>query len=502
MRHALRRILWIVPTLFVISVAVFWFLSATLGSGPLHAPDDDDHEAFGAHRAPRFLNTRPTSVRERAQAAMHSIASDDESATAARRELARLGGAALPHVLPELDSLEPRGRSRVALALAPVGKRMNVGTPEERSSPEAAVLFWTRFWADRSIDFRPAVVKRAVARLGEKSTAGRRDAVGQLDTFALSELVTAMGPVNGPDDVQRARRLAAAAARIADQPWRIPKEASVSEARSWVQRWQRWWLVHRTDFVTHDGAERVISMVSDTEYGRWATDAAVNRLGTTARGEPVLTVLVERSKVTLWLLGCGFAGGWLVGIAVGLVGAAWARRLPDVVTGSAAVIIAALPVALLGAWLGPEGPAGWARALAAAVMVLTAGAIVSRHQRSATRVALDQEYTRTARAFGAGRWQLARWSFRASSVAALSLIGVKLPALLTAAFVLERALGLNGVGRVTLDAVATHDMAWLMALSLVLAASLSLLQIASDAALSALDPRVRVGFSRHRGALE
>ncbi|MCC6898902.1 MAG: ABC transporter permease subunit [Polyangiaceae bacterium] len=502
MRHALRRILWIVPTLFVISLGVFWLLSVTLGSRPPNAAEDDDHEAFGAHHVPRFLNTRPTSVRERARAAMLSIANDDPSATAARRELARLGGAALPHVLPELDSLEPRGRSRVALALGPVGKRMNVGSIEERGAPEAAVLFWTRFWADRSIDFRPAVVKRAVGRLGEKSTAGRRDAVGQLDTFALAELLAAMRPIDGPDDVKRARRLAAAAARITDLPWRVPKDATVAEARSVEQTWQRWWLVHRTDYVTHDGAERVVSMLSDTEYGRWATDAAVNQLGVTSRGEPVLDVLIGRSPVTLWLLACGFVGGWLAGILVGLAGAAQARRGPDLVTSAAAVLVAASPVALAGFWLGPGGSAGAARALAAAVMVLTAGAIVSRYQRSATRVALDQEYTRTARAFGAGPWRLARWSFRASSVAALSLLGAHLPPLLTSAFVLEHALGLNGVGRTTLDAVAAHDVAWLMALALVLAASLALLQIVSDAALGALDPRVRLGFSRHRGALE
>lgn len=500
MRHALRRILWIVPTLFVVSLGVFWLLSATLRSNAASAREDGAG-AFHGTPPPRFLNTQPTSVRDRAHAVMASIARDDEHSVAARHELARLGGAALPHVLPELDSLDPRGRARVALALGPIGKRMNVGTSEERGSPESAVLFWTRFWQDRSIDFRPAVVKRAVARLGEKSSGGRRDAVRQLDTFALAALIAAMPPVDGPEDVKRAARLAAEASRLTDQPWRVSKDASVGEARVVVRTWQSWWLDHRPEYVTHDGAERILSMVSDTQYGRWAAGAALNRLGVTSTGELALNLMMEKAPVTLWLLLSGLVGGWLVGIGLGLAGAARAHQPIDLATTAGTVVLCAIPIALVAAWLGPAAASGTVLATASTCMALTAAAVVARHQRSATRVALDQEYTRTARAFGASPWRLARWSFRSSSVAALSLLGAHLPPLLTAAFVLEHALGLNGVGAFTLHAVTARDVTWLMALALVLTVSLSLLQILSDAAQSALDPRVRVGFLRNRGAL-
>lgn len=491
MRHALRRILWIVPTLFVISLGLFWLLSAALL---------DEPGAGGA--TPRFLNPRPSSVRDLALGAMRSIAADDENATAARQELARLGGAALPHVLPALDSLDPRGRARVALALAPVAKRMNVGSAEERDSPDAAVLFWSRFWQDRAIEFRPAVVKRAVARLAEKSTAGRREDVQQLDTFALPELLANMPPVDGPEDVKRVARLAAAAARITDRPGRVPKDASVQETRAIVRAWQSWWLEHRASYVTYDGSERVLAMVSETQYGRWAQGAAQNRLGVSSSGEPVLDLLSQRAPLTGWLLLVGLTGGWLVGIVTGLVGAARAHRAPDLVTSAVAVPIAALPVTLGAVWVAPGDAPRAAHVAAALLMILASAGLVSRYQRSATRVTLDQEYTRTARAFGASPWRLARWSFRASSAAALSLAGAHLPQLVTAAFVLEHAFGLNGIAATTLHAVAARDVPWLMAVSLCLAATLSLTQISSDALMGALDPRVRLGFLRKRGAAE
>src|SRR5258706_4468447 len=223
MRAALRRILWILPTLFVISLGTFWVLSAAGGFRPAEheGHDADEHPLFGAHDPPRFFNRTPTSVRDLALRAMKIIARDDERAAAAKVELARLGGAALPFVLPELDTLDPKGRARVALALAPIGRRMGVGTSDELASPETAVLFWTRFWQDRAIEFRPAVAKRAVERLSEKATAGRRDDVFQLDTYALSALMPTLGAIDDGEDVKRARRLTAVLARITELDWKI-----------------------------------------------------------------------------------------------------------------------------------------------------------------------------------------------------------------------------------------------------------------------------------------
>src|SRR5688572_8662354 len=120
MRHVLRRILWIVPTLFVISVCAFWALTAGARFPVGHHDDADRHPLFGAHAPPRFFNPNPTSVNDLAERAMTSIATNDADAALARVELVRLGGAALPYVLPKLDALDPTGRKRVALALAPL----------------------------------------------------------------------------------------------------------------------------------------------------------------------------------------------------------------------------------------------------------------------------------------------------------------------------------------------------------------------------------------------
>jgi hypothetical protein len=94
-----------------------------------------------------------------------------------------------------LDQLGPAERQRVASALEPIAVRMGVGTPEELRGA-AAPLFWARFWQDRAFDFRPQVVRRLVKRLSERELSLRLNDVVQLDTFALPELITALGRVS------------------------------------------------------------------------------------------------------------------------------------------------------------------------------------------------------------------------------------------------------------------------------------------------------------------
>ena len=122
LRHALRRLLWTLPTLIGISLITFLLLS--------FVPDPTDDPTFAAslsreelahlRRArfldlPRFANVSPVDVRIRAARAVRAVAGDDENAEEGRRELQRLGGAALPHVLPLFDSLPPeQRRSRAA----------------------------------------------------------------------------------------------------------------------------------------------------------------------------------------------------------------------------------------------------------------------------------------------------------------------------------------------------------------------------------------------------
>ncbi|HEX7671165.1 MAG TPA: ABC transporter permease, partial [Polyangiaceae bacterium] len=134
LKEALRRLLWLGPTLLLVTIPGFWAVAKL--EDPMRSPENEP--------LPLFFNLRPTGAGERAVEAATRLAAGP--GTGAERTLEALGGAALPHVLPLFDSLGPEARGRVAVALAPIGRRMGIGSASELDAPESAVLFWTQFW--------------------------------------------------------------------------------------------------------------------------------------------------------------------------------------------------------------------------------------------------------------------------------------------------------------------------------------------------------------------
>ncbi len=263
MRRAIEKLSFSVLSLVVASLVSFAML-ARVTDGLRPRRDD----------LPLLFNPAPRNARELALRAMRAVAAGGPEAPGAARELVRLGGAGLPHVLPTLDTLEPGARGRVALALGPVARRMGVADDDELSSPERAIAFFTRFWQDRSADFRPAVVRRKVARLAERALPLRRKEVTELDTFALPALLEALGSVRTAEDARRVARLAPVLAHVTGVRVDLAAEPDVTQAREAVSRFQSFALEHALDFTTLDGPQRLTATVTETRYFRWVASVA------------------------------------------------------------------------------------------------------------------------------------------------------------------------------------------------------------------------------------
>lgn len=298
---------------------------------------------------PVFLNTAPEDVRTRALRAMREAAEPDGArAEQARRELLRLGGAALPHVLPRLDSLEPVARGRVAMALGPVALRMRVASADDVSSQERALLFFGRFWQDRSIEFRATTVRRAVGRLAERPLTLRRDDVIHADTYALEALVAALGKVRGASDVDRVRRLHPVLMHVTGRGVALPDGAGEAEAARAVEGWQRLWLEEGADYSVLEGPRRIAALVTETQYGKWLAQALSWRLGRADDGarvsDRVLAALPSSAAHVVLLLLGALAVAAASALTAGRDGAR-ARARERVIT-TAASLVASYPVVL------------------------------------------------------------------------------------------------------------------------------------------------------------
>lgn len=507
LRYALRRLLWAIPTLFCVSLVVFFLASLSPDPGPrtaaeraaLLASDGTAYETLEEARRsrfldlPRFFNARPRDVRTAAAEILVHLSADDIEAHVAAHELARLGGAALPEVLPQLDRLAPAARSRVAVALLPVAKRMEIGDDATLRDPRQAPVFWTRFWEDRSVDFTEPAARRAVTRLTSHTTDARERDIRQLDTFALPEVMAEIAAHREPDVLARLTRVAAHAT---GREVVVEANASPDECERVARDWQMFWDVHRTDYVALGGPERVTATVSETRYGKWIARAATLELGASVRdGEPIWRKLRRHAPLTFTLAALATIISYLLAIPLATL-AAWRRGRPiDKGVGLALFTLYSLPtfwlaelvVRLVGTGVGSGR-------VMLAVLVLSAGTVanLSRYQRSSLLEVLGLDYVRTARAKGVPEWRVILvHALRNAMMPTVTLAGLQLPTLLGGVFVVEEVLGLPGLGFESLRAVESHDAPWLVAMILTTAVVATLGLIASDVAYGLLDPRLR-----------
>jgi ABC-type dipeptide/oligopeptide/nickel transport system permease component len=512
LRYALRRVLWSIPTLLATSLFLFLVVT-TLAPPPiaLASAATDGAESMRVEEArrsqffdlPRFVNPDPRDVRSHARDALDRLATEDPGQQdEGARALQRLGGAALPYVLPLLDTLSPDARGRAAVALAPIADRMDLVDRVGLEQPATATPFWTRFWDDRALDFTRTAVDRAVERLRAHGSDLRERDLTALDTFALPELLRAITARTDRPTLERLTRIARHASERGPV---IAQDAPPADVRRDVADWQEWWFVHATEFVALDGADRAVAVITETRYGKWLRRAASGELGLRAiDGAPIADKLRARAPVTLLVCALAMAFSWAIAVPIGALGA-WRRgRAFDVVSSALMFLLYATPTFAVAELLrrtasahGSPGARVW---LAVAALAAGSLATCSRWQRAAMLEVVGQDFVRTAHAKGlSGARVLVVHALRNALLPTVTLAGLHLPALLGGAFVVEDIFGLPGMGYETLRAVEAHDAAWLMAVILVAAVAVTFGLVVSDVAYGVLDPRVREELARRQG---
>ncbi len=487
MRFLLRRILWLLPSLLVASLLAF----AGIGEG--------GHGSASERRLPAIFNPAPEDVKSLALGAMGRVAQGGPEAPEAAHTLERLGGAALPFVLPRLDGLPPEARARVAISLAPLGRRMRVGSEEELTHSDQAVLFWARFWEDRALEFRPAVAKRLARRLAERSLATRQEEILGLDTYAISALLRELGAIRNAGDVARVARVTEVLALVTGQTWRVTNGDELTQAGRVAEAWRAWWAHHRYEYQALDGPRRLAAMLLETRSAQWVTEAI--RVGLHETSDSVSRRFARAAPVTLWLTATMLVGSWAGGLLVALVSLYAPRSRGERCLAYAVLAMAAVPAALLAALCSPLG-APMVRAVGAALLVTLLGAAwVGWYLRAAARTIRLEEHYRTLVAGGIRPWRIALLGAREIGILGSSLVAVTLPEVLSVVLLVEHASGLPGLGALTVAAVSQRDAAWLALVAILCAGAVWTAQAVGDLALGRLDPRLRraLGASLPRG---
>lgn len=105
-----------------------------------------------------------------------------------------------------------------------------------------------------------------------------------------------------------------------------------------------------------------------------------------------------------------------------------------------------------------------------------------------------EDYVRTAKAKGLpGRKILMKHTMRAALTPVVTMAGLDLAGVLGGAVITESVFNFNGLGKLTVDSVVTHDLPTTVGLVILLAAFVIVANIVVDCLYAVIDPRVRLG---------
>jgi peptide/nickel transport system permease protein len=273
--------------------------------------------------------------------------------------------------------------------------------------------------------------------------------------------------------------------------------------------------------ITAQDIERIkiifgLDQPAHVQYLKWATGMFTGTWGYTFfGGRPVLWVIVERLPATMLLMGSALSIAILLGITVGMIGAARRYSVWDYLATSGALVALSFPTFWFGLmaifvfavdlrWLPSGGMYELGEEsnvvdllrhliLPTLVLALVITATYSRYARSSFLEVLHQDYMRTARAKGLRpRERLFRHAFPNAVKPLIALLGTDLPVLFSGALVTESIFGWPGMGRLFVDALTMKEYPILMGMIMFTAFFVILGNLLADIAIALLDPRVRL----------
>ncbi len=274
------------------------------------------------------------------------------------------------------------------------------------------------------------------------------------------------------------------------------------------------------------------------QYLTYMRDVLGGDWGTSIRSkQPVLDDILGRLPATLELIAAALLIAIPIGIALGVLSARWHGQTPDVLVRFVSIVGVSLPAFFLALLLQVvffrlldvlpltgrvssdlrfTSPlesitgfnvidavltANWtALGDSASHLVLPAVALgaypiglIARMTRSAMLETLEQDYIRTAHAYGLGRVLIEyRLALRNAILPVLTVIGLTLGYLLTGSFFVEIVFDWPGLGTFAVHALLSVDYPAIMGITLLGAVAYVAINLIVDIGQAMLDPRIRL----------
>jgi peptide/nickel transport system permease protein len=229
--------------------------------------------------------------------------------------------------------------------------------------------------------------------------------------------------------------------------------------------------------------------------------------------QPVKDLIFARLPKTLILLGISTLFALIVAVPLGVLQVLRRNKPVDYVLTGISFVLYAMPVFLLGTllilyfaidlrWFSTQAPQASTvsgilsdpRGIVLPILTLSAVTIASfsRYMRSSLMETMTEDFVRTARAKGAGRWRvLFRHALRNALIPIITLLGLSLPGIVGGAIITETLFNWPGMGLLTYNAAFNDDVPLLLGTTLVIAIATVIGSLLADILYAVVDPRVR-----------
>lgn len=242
------------------------------------------------------------------------------------------------------------------------------------------------------------------------------------------------------------------------------------------------------------------------QYGRYLAAIATGDLGYSyAQRRPVVDIISERLPYTMALAAGAISFQILVGIPIGLVGAARAGGALDRGSLAGSLLVIALPGFWVGlvllylfAYVWPVFPLGGASSplslvLPSVTLGLAGAAWTSRIMRTEAYQFLRSDVVKGLRAKGMSpRRILLVHTLRAASGPVLTMLAIDLGYFLGGAVLIESVFSWPGIGLTSFQALRQNDTPLLMGCVIAGSIFILILNFAADLIRMKVDPRVRI----------
>lgn len=251
-----------------------------------------------------------------------------------------------------------------------------------------------------------------------------------------------------------------------------------------------------------------------TQYWLWVKGVFQGDFGRSlVLNVDIAELIKTRMPVTLWLTVPAMLFSIIFGIIIGIVCATHRGSFIDQLLTVIMTAMNGIPVFWIGIMLmyllgvqlkllplmgfvsPADGFGDYLKHAAMPVLIMTFGPLssIARQVRTNMLEVINQDYIRTAKAYGLSTWKIRyKYALKNSLIPVITLIALQVRSIVGGSLLAEQVFSIAGIGRLILTSVMNRDYLVVQALVLVISAIVVFCNMILDIAYGIVDPRIRL----------